>query len=75
MSLADLTLIGITLSLALVLFLAIIEVAFHQLTKISIRAHRDEGWKKEYLSRCLAEPMNFILYPFFPTPGSFIWNV
>lgn len=61
MSPADLTLIGITLSLALVLFLAIIEVAFHQLNKISIRAQRDEGWKKELLSSWLEEPMNFIL--------------
>jgi CBS domain containing-hemolysin-like protein len=61
MSPADLTLIGITLSLALVLFLAIIEVAFHQLNKISIRAQPDEGWKKEFLSRWLEEPMNFIL--------------
>ena len=61
MTAADLTLVGIILLLALVLFLAVIEVAFQQLTKISIRVYRDEGWKTEFLSQCLEEPMNFIL--------------
>ncbi len=60
MTTGDLTLLGITALLALILFLAIIEVAFNHLNKISIRALR-EGWKTDFLAQCLEEPMNFIL--------------
>jgi CBS domain containing-hemolysin-like protein len=56
----DLTLVGIATLLALVLFLAVIEVAFNHLNKISIRT-LSEGWKTEFLAQCLEEPMNFIL--------------
>jgi CBS domain containing-hemolysin-like protein len=61
MSSADLTLLGITLLLAFVFFLAVIEVAFHYLNKVSVRAYRDESWKTEFLTRCLEEPMSFVL--------------
>ncbi len=57
----DLTLLGITVLLAGVLFLAIIEVAFHYLSKISIRTYREDSWKTEFLSRCFEEPMSFLL--------------
>ncbi len=60
MTTGDLTLLGITALLALILFLAVIEVAFNHLNKISIRALR-EGWKTDFLTQCLEEPMNFIL--------------
>lgn len=58
----DLILVGISVLLALVLFLAVIEVAFQQLTRFSIiRAYRAEDWKTEFLSQYLEEPTNFIL--------------
>jgi CBS domain containing-hemolysin-like protein len=61
MSSADLTFLGITFLLAFVLFLAVIEVAFHHLNKVSVRAYREERWKTEFLTRCLEEPMSFVL--------------
>lgn len=60
MTAGDLTLLGITFLLSLLLFLAVIEVAFNHLNKISVRTLR-EGWKTEFLAQCLEEPMSFIL--------------
>jgi CBS domain containing-hemolysin-like protein len=57
----DLTLFGITILLLGVLFLAVIEVAFHYFSKISIKTHREQSWKTEFLSRCFNEPMSFLL--------------
>ena len=53
--------LGITLLLTLVFFLALIDVAFDYFSKISIRTHREEGWKLEYLTRSLEDPMSFLL--------------
>ena len=53
--------VGITLLLALAFFLALIDVAFDYFSKISIRTYREEGWKLEYLTRSLEDPMNFLL--------------
>ena len=61
MTSTDLTLLGITVLLIVVLVLAIVEVAFHHLNKISIRAYREERWKTEFLSQRLDEPMSFVL--------------
>lgn len=60
MTAGELTLLGITFLLVLILFLAVIEVAFHHLNKISVRT-LGEGWKTEFLAQCLEEPMNFVL--------------
>jgi putative hemolysin len=57
----DLILLGITLLLIFVVFLAVIEVAFNHLNKVSVRAYREEPWKTEFLTRCLEEPMSFVL--------------
>ncbi len=53
--------LGITLLLTLAFFLALIDVAFDYFSKISIRTHREEGWKLEYLTRSLEDPMSFLL--------------
>ena len=53
--------LGITLLLALAFFLALIDVAFDYFSKISIRTYREEGWKLEYLTRSLEDPMSFLL--------------
>ena len=49
---------GIVLLLGLALFLSLIDVAFDYFSKISIRTYEEEGgWKTEYLTRALADPM------------------
>ena len=53
--------LGIALLLALAFFLALIDVAFDYFSKISIRTYREEGWKPEYLTRSLEDPMSFLL--------------
>ncbi len=53
--------LGITLLLTLAFFLALIDVAFDYFSKISIRTYREEGWKPEYLTRSLEDPMSFLL--------------
>ena len=58
---ADLTLFGISVLLLLVLFLAIIEVAFFSFSRISIRTYREESWKTQFLNRCLDDPVIFTL--------------
>ena len=57
----DLTLIGISCLLALALFLSTIDVAFHYFSKITIRQYSEEGWKTEFLGRCLEDPMRLLL--------------
>ena len=52
---------GITLLLTLAFFLALIDVAFDYFSKISLRTHHEEGWKLEYLTRSLEDPMSFLL--------------
>ena len=54
-------LIGVALLLVLVLFLAIIDVAFDYFSKISIRTYREESWKTDFLTRSLEDPMSFLL--------------
>lgn len=57
----DLTLIGISCLLVLALFLSTIDVAFHYFSKITIRQYSEEGWKTEFLDRCLEDPMRLLL--------------
>ena len=57
----DLTLIGISCLLLLALFLSTIDVAFHYFSKITIRQYSEEGWKTEFLDRCLEDPMRLLL--------------
>jgi CBS domain containing-hemolysin-like protein len=57
----DLTLIGISSLLALALFLSTIDVAFHYFSKITIRQYSEEGWKTQFLDRCLEDPMRLLL--------------
>ena len=57
----DLTLIGISCLLPLALFLSTIDVAFHYFSKITIRQYSEEGWKTEFLDRCLEDPMRLLL--------------
>jgi CBS domain containing-hemolysin-like protein len=57
----DLTLIGISSLLALALFLSTIDVAFHYFSKITIRQYSEEGWKTQFLDRCLGDPMRLLL--------------
>lgn len=52
---------GIALLIILALLLSLIDVAFDYFSKISIRAYREDGWKTEYLSRCLDDPMSLLL--------------
>lgn len=53
--------LGIALLLVVALFLALLDVAFDYFSKISIRTYREEGWKTEYLTRSLEDPMSFML--------------
>ena len=57
----DLTPIGISCLLVLALFLSTIDVAFHYFSKITIRQFSEEGWKTEFLNRCLEDPMRLLL--------------
>ncbi|MEE9179438.1 MAG: hemolysin family protein [Vicinamibacteria bacterium] len=57
----DLTLIGISCLLVLALFLSTIDGAFHYFSKITIRQYSEEGWKTEFLDRCLEDPMRLLL--------------
>jgi len=57
----DLALFGISFLLLLVLFLAIIEVAFLSFSRISIRTYREESWKTQFLNHCLDDPLSFSL--------------
>ena len=57
----DLTPIGILCLLVLALFLSTIDVAFHYFSKITIRQFSEEGWKTEFLNRCLEDPMRLLL--------------
>ncbi len=57
----DLTLIGISCLLVLALFLSTIDGAFHYFSKITIRQYSEEGWKTEFLDRCLEDPMQLLL--------------
>ncbi len=57
----DLTPIGISCLLVLALFLSTIDVAFHYFSKFTIRQYSEEGWKTEFLDRCLEDPMRLLL--------------
>ena len=57
----DLSVLGISCLLLLALFLSTIDVAFHYFSKVTIRQYSDEGWKTEFLDRCLEDPMRLLL--------------
>ena len=57
----ELTLIGISCLLALALFLATVDVAFHYFGRIAIRGYSEESWKTEFLSHSLDDPMSLLL--------------
>ena len=52
---------GIAVLILLALLLSLIDVAFDYVSKIAMRAYREESWKTEYLSRCLDDPMSLLL--------------
>jgi CBS domain containing-hemolysin-like protein len=64
--------IGIILLLGLVLFLALIDVAFDYFSKISMRAYEEGGWKTGYLTRALEDPMKLLLPLRIGLQGAFI---
>jgi CBS domain containing-hemolysin-like protein len=64
--------IGILLLLGLVLFLSLIDVAFDYFSKISMRAYEGRGWRTEYLTRALEDPMEFLLPLRIGLQGAFI---
>ncbi len=64
--------IGILFLLGLVLFLALIDVAFDYFSKISMRAYEEGGWKTGYLTRALEDPMELLLPLRIGLQGAFI---
>ena len=64
--------ITILLLLGLVLFLALIDVAFDYFSKISMRAYEESGWKTGYLTRALQDPMELLLPLRIGLQGAFI---
>jgi CBS domain containing-hemolysin-like protein len=64
--------IAILLLLGLVLFLSAIDVAFDYFSKISMRAYEERGWRTEYLSRALEDPMELLLPLRIGLQGAFI---
>ena len=57
----SLTLIGISVLLALTLFLSTIDVAFHYFSKIAMRNYSEENWKTEFLGHSLEDPSSLLL--------------
>ncbi|MGH9324590.1 MAG: hemolysin family protein [Vicinamibacteria bacterium] len=67
----QLALIAIVLLLGLSLFLALIDVAFDYFSKISIRAE-EGGWKTDYLTLALEDPMQLLMPLRIGLQGAFI---
>ncbi|HSF19476.1 MAG TPA: hemolysin family protein [Vicinamibacteria bacterium] len=68
-----LALTAVALLLALVTFLALIDVAFDYFNKISLRTYREEhGWKTDFLMRSVEDPMSLLLPLRIGLQGSFI---
>lgn len=64
--------ITILLLLGLVLFLSLIDVAFDYFSKISMRAYEEGGWKTDYLTKALEDPMELLLPLRIGLQGAFI---
>jgi CBS domain containing-hemolysin-like protein len=64
--------IAILLLLLLALFLSLIDVAFDYFSKISMRAYEERGWKTDYLTRALEDPMELLLPLRIGLQGAFI---
>jgi len=64
--------IAILLLLGLALFLALIDVAFDYFSKISMRAYEERGWKTDYLTKALEDPMELLLPLRIGLQGAFI---
>jgi CBS domain containing-hemolysin-like protein len=58
---APLVLAGIAALLALVVFLATVDIAFDYFSRFSLRTFREESWKTEYLDQALDDPMRFLV--------------
>ncbi len=64
--------VGIASFVVVAFVLALIDVAFDYVSKISIRTYREESWKTEYLTNALEDPMSFLLPLRFGLQGAFI---
>ncbi|MFQ5792987.1 MAG: CNNM domain-containing protein, partial [Acidobacteriota bacterium] len=58
---SELALLGAVILLTLAFLLSLIDVAFHYLSKVSLRILGEESWKANYLRACLEDPMKLFL--------------